>query len=216
MSDTSLPSLSIRDRALACRGAAQTVAMLSTDAKNALLHAMADALDHDAPSILAANTEDLRAAEAKGISGAMLDRLKLDPQRLAAIANALREVAELPDPVGVVTRREVRPNGLSVERVRVPLGVVAMIYEARPNVTADAAALCLKAGNGVILRGGAEAIRSNTAIVGALERALCAHGVPADAVTLLEDLSREAMIELLQLNEIVDLAIPRGGDGLRA
>lgn len=209
MADTS-----IRAQALACRDAAQAVAALSTDAKNALLRAMADALDADAPPILAANAEDLRAAEAKGISSAMLDRLKLDPQRLAGIAHALREVAELPDPVGVVTRRDVRPNGIAIERVRVPLGVIAMIYEARPNVTADAAALCLKAGNGVILRGGSEAIRSNTAIAGALQRALSAHGVPEAALTLIDDLRREAMVELLQLNDIVDLAIPRGGEGL--
>jgi hypothetical protein len=204
----------IRAQALACRDAAQAVAALSTEAKNALLRAMADALDADAASILAANAEDLRAAAEKGIAGAMLDRLTLDPPRLAGIANALREVAALPDPVGVVTRRETRPNGISVERVRMPLGVVAMIYEARPNVTADAAALCLKAGNGVILRGGSEAIRSNVAIAGALKRTLSAHGVPAAAITLIEDLRRETMVELLQLNDIVDLAIPRGGEGL--
>lgn len=209
MSDSSL-----RAKALACRAAAQAVAALSTDAKNALLRAMADALDADAAGILAANAEDLRAAEAKGTGSAMLDRLKLDPQRLAGISNALREVAELPDPVGLITRRETRPNGIAIERVRVPLGVIVMIYEARPNVTADAAALCLKAGNGVILRGGSEAVRSNVAIVGALERALCAHGVPAAAITLIDDLRREAMVELLQLNEIIDLAIPRGGEGL--
>lgn len=204
----------IRAQALACRDAAQAVAALSTSAKKALLRAMADALDADAPTILAANAEDLRAAEAKGIAGAMLDRLKLDPARLAAIANAVREVATLPDPVGMVTRRETRPNGLSIERVRVPLGVIAMIYEARPNVTADAAALCLKAGNGVILRGGSEAVRSNVAIGGALKRALEAHGLPAAAITLVDDLRRETMLELLQLNDIVDLAIPRGGEGL--
>ncbi len=205
---------SIRAQALACRDAAQLVAALSTDAKNALLRAMADALTAYAGTILAANAEDLRAAEAKGIGSAMLDRLMLNPQRLAGIADALREVAELPDPVGLVTRRDVRPNGIAIERVRVPLGVIAMIYEARPNVTADAAALCIKAGNGVILRGGSEAVGSNMAIVGALERALCAHGVPAAAITLIDDLRREAMVELLQLNDIVDLAIPRGGEGL--
>jgi glutamate-5-semialdehyde dehydrogenase len=209
MADTS-----IRAQALACRDAAQAVAGLSTDAKNALLQAMADALDGDAQTILAANAEDLRAAVAKGIGSAMLDRLRLDPQRLAGIADALREVAELPDPVGLIMRRDVRPNGIEIERVRVPLGVIAMIYEARPNVTADAAALCIKAGNGVILRGGSEAIRSNIAIAGALERALCAHGVPAAAITLIDDLRREAMVELLQLNDIIDLAIPRGGEGL--
>lgn len=205
---------SIREQALACREAAHAVASLSTEAKNALLRAMADALEADAAHILAANAEDLRAAAEKGVAGAMLDRLKLDEARLAGIANAVREVAELPDPVGMVTRRETRPNGIEIERVRVPLGVIVMIYEARPNVTADAAALCLKAGNGVILRGGSEAIRSNTAIAGALERALRAHGVPAAALTLVKDLRREAMVELLQLNDIVDLAIPRGGEGL--
>jgi glutamate-5-semialdehyde dehydrogenase len=209
MSDTT-----IRAQALACRDAAQSVAALSTDAKNALLHAMADALQADTDAILAANAEDLRAAEAKSIGSAMLDRLMLNQQRLAGIADALREVAELPDPVGLVTRRDVRPNGIEIERVRVPLGVIAMIYEARPNVTADAAALCIKAGNGVILRGGSEAVRSNVAIVGALERALCAHGVPTAAITLIEDLRREAMVELLQLIDIIDLAIPRGGEGL--
>jgi glutamate-5-semialdehyde dehydrogenase len=205
---------SIRAQALACRDAAQVVAGLSTEAKNALLQAMADALDADADAILAANAQDLRAAEEKGIGSAMLDRLKLDPQRLAGISGALREVAELPDPVGVVTRSDSRPNGIAIERVRVPLGVIAMIYEARPNVTADAAALCIKAGNGVILRGGSEAIRSNMAIIGALERALCAHGVPAKAITLIDDLRREAIVELLQLSDIIDLAIPRGGEGL--
>ena len=204
----------IRAQALACREAAQAVAALSTEAKDALLRAMADALDADAPAILAANAEDLRAAEAKGIAGAMLDRLTLDSARLAAIANAVREVATLPDPVGQVTRRETRPNGLSIERVRVPLGVIVMIYEARPNVTADAAALCLKAGNGVILRGGSEAVCSNVAIGGALQRALQAHGVPAAAITLVDDLRRETMLELLQMHDVVDLAIPRGGEGL--
>jgi glutamate-5-semialdehyde dehydrogenase len=204
----------IRSQALACREAAQAVAALSTDAKNALLRAMGDALEADADAILAANAEDLRVADAKGTAGAMLDRLKLDPQRLAAIASALREVADLADPVGMVTRRETRPNGIEIARVRVPLGVVAMIYEARPNVTADAAALCLKAGNGVILRGGSEAVRSNVAIAGALKRTLREHGIPDAALTLVDDLRRETMIELLRLNDIVDLAIPRGGEGL--
>ena len=214
MSEHPVQALSIRTQALACRDAAQAVAALSTDAKNALLRAMADALDVDAQAILAANAEDLRAAEAKGIGSAMLDRLMLDPQRIAGISNALREVADLPDPVGQVTRRETRPNGIAIERVRVPLGVIVMIYEARPNVTADAAALCLKAGNGVILRGGSEAIRSNTAIAASLQRALVDAGVPAAALTLIDDLRREAMVELLQLNDIIDLAIPRGGEGL--
>ncbi len=202
------------EQALACRDAAPAVAALSTEAKNALLRAMADALVADAEHILAANAEDVAAAEARGTAGAMLDRLRLNPQRLGAIADALREVADLPDPVGMVTRRDTRPNGIEVSRVRVPLGVVLMIYEARPNVTADAAALCLKAGNAVILRGGSEAIRSNSAIATALRRALRDHGLPEAALTLIEDLRRESMIDLLKLNDVIDLAIPRGGEGL--
>jgi glutamate-5-semialdehyde dehydrogenase len=179
-----------------------------------LLGEMASRLEANGNAVLAANAEDMHKAEAKGVQGAMLDRLRLDAPRVTAIANAVREVAQLSDPVGLVTRRETRPNGLLIERVRVPLGVVAMIYEARPNVTADAAALCLMAGNGVILRGGSEALHSNMAIAKALREALEAYGVPAAAFTLMEDLSREAMIELLQLSDIVDLAIPRGGEGL--
>jgi glutamate-5-semialdehyde dehydrogenase len=204
----------IREQALACRDAAQVVAALGSDAKRALLRDMADALEARSADVLRANARDMQAAADKGVQGAMLDRLRLDEARIAGIANALREVAGLPDPVGVTTRRETRPNGLSIERVRIPLGVIAMIYEARPNVTADAAALCLMAGNAVILRGGSEAIHSNTAIAGALKSALEAHGVPAAALTLVEDLRRETMVELLQLADIVDLAIPRGGEGL--
>jgi glutamate-5-semialdehyde dehydrogenase len=204
----------IREQALACRDAAQVVAALGSEAKRALLRDMAAALEAQCAAVLAANAEDMRQAAAKGVQGAMLDRLRLGASRVAGIAGALREVAELPDPVGTVTRRETRPNGLVVERVRIPLGVIAMIYEARPNVTADAAALCLKAGNAVILRGGSEAIHSNLAIAAALKSALEAHGVPEAAVTVLDDLSREAMVELLQLGDLIDLAIPRGGEGL--
>ena len=204
----------IRQQALQCRTAAQSLAQLDTAAKDALLRAMADALDQDAGAILAANARDLEAARANGTTGAMLDRLALDGTRLSSIANALREVAALPDPVGQVTRSEVRPNGIRVERIRVPLGVIAMIYEARPNVTADAAALCIKAGNGVILRGGSEAIHSNTAIAAALQRAIGDAGLDPAVLTLVTDLRREAMLQLLQLTDIVDLAIPRGGEGL--
>ncbi|MGH8158227.1 MAG: glutamate-5-semialdehyde dehydrogenase [Rhodanobacter sp.] len=204
----------IRQQAAACRDAARVVAALGSEAKRALLRDMAAALEAQRDAVLVANASDMQLAIAKGVQGAMLDRLRLDEARVAGIASALREVAELPDPVGRVTRRETRPNGLSIERVRIPLGVVAMIYEARPNVTADAAALCLMAGNGVILRGGSEALHSNTAIAAALRSALTAHGVPAAALTLVEDLRRETMIELLQLTDIVDLAIPRGGEGL--
>ena len=204
----------IRTQALACRDAARSVAALDTAVKRRLLHAMANALESQTDAVLEANADDMLLATEKGVQGAMLDRLKLDASRVQAIADALREVAELPDPVGMVTRRETRPNGLSIERVRVPLGVIAMIYEARPNVTADAAALCLFAGNGVILRGGSEALRSNLAIAAALHSALQANDLSVAALTLIDDLSREAMVELLQLTDIVDLAIPRGGEGL--
>ncbi len=204
----------IEQQARACRAAATMVAGLDTAQRGALLRAMAAALESNAGQILAGNARDLAAARAKGIGNAMLDRLMLDPSRLFAMAEAVREVAGLPDPVGQVTRDDVRPNGIRVQKVRVPLGVIAMIYEARPNVTAEAAALCLRAGNGVILRGGSEAIHSNTAIAAALGSALAAHGVPEAAVTVLTDLRREAMLELLQLHELIDLAIPRGGEGL--
>jgi glutamate-5-semialdehyde dehydrogenase len=188
--------------------------MLDTPGKRALLNDMADALERRIDDVLRANAQDMQHAADKGVQGAMLDRLRLDPARVAGIAQALREVAQLADPVGVVTRQETLANGVTVERVRIPLGVIAMIYEARPNVTADAAALCLMAGNAVILRGGSEAIHSNRAIAAALHEALQAHGLPTAAVTLVEDLSRETMVALLQLSDLVDLAIPRGGEGL--
>ena len=204
----------IKTLALQCRDAATAIASLPTQAKNALLRAMADALLADEAVILAANARDIEAAAAKGIGSAMLDRLRLDTARLQGIAAAVREVAELPDPVGQVTRAYDRPNGIHVERVRVPLGVIAMIYEARPNVTADAAALCLKAGNAVILRGGSEAIHSNTAIAASLKRALRDAGLPEAVLTLVGDLRRETILELIQLSDIIDLVIPRGGEGL--
>lgn len=204
----------IKTQALACREASQTLAQLSSADKAALLDAMAAALETAQEAILAANAQDLRSARDKGTGGAMLDRLALNPERIAGIAAALLEVAALRDPVGQVTRSDMRPNGIQVSKVRVPLGVIAMIYEARPNVTADAAALCIKAGNGVILRGGSEAIHSNTAIAEALKGALRAAGIDEAALTLVTDLRRETMLELLQLSDIVDLAIPRGGEGL--
>ena len=206
--------IDIKTLALQCRDAATAIASLPTQAKNALLRAMADALLADEAVILAANARDIEAAAAKGIGSAMLDRLRLDTARLQGIAAAVREVAELPDPVGQVTRAYDRPNGIHVERVRVPLGVIAMIYEARPNVTADAAALCLKAGNAVILRGGSEAIHSNTAVAASLKRALRDAGLPEAVLTLVEDLRRETILELIQLSDIIDLVIPRGGEGL--
>ncbi|MCQ4163670.1 glutamate-5-semialdehyde dehydrogenase [Tahibacter harae] len=204
----------VKEQALACRAAAQQVAELDGAARNALLLAMAAQLEQDEAQILAANAQDMAAAAARGTAAALLDRLRLDAARVAAMVAGVRHVAGLPDPVGQVTREDVRADGLRIQRVRVPLGVIAMIYEARPNVTADAAALCLKAGNGVILRGGSEAQQSNRAIAASLGRALQACCIGAAAVSALEDLRRESIIELLQLSDIVDLAIPRGGEGL--
>jgi glutamate-5-semialdehyde dehydrogenase len=204
----------IRALALACRDAAQVMFALDSETKRQLLRDMANALETERDAILAANARDVQQAMAKGIQGAMVDRLRLDDARVAGVADAVRQIAALPDPVGLITRKETRPNGLEVERIRIPLGVIAMIYEARPNVTADAAALCLMAGNAVILRGGSEALHSNVAIANALRGVLDKHDVPAAALTLVEDLSRETMVELLQLSDLVDLAIPRGGEGL--
>ena len=203
-----------RNLALACRDAGSTIAALSTSVKRRILGEMAAALAAQAAAILAANARDIEAAQAKGLSAAMIDRLLLDAARLADLAAAVPAVAELPDPVGQVTRREQRPNGLQIERVRIPLGLIAMIYEARPNVTADAAALCFYAGNAVLLRGGSEALQSNRAIAAALRGVLRANELPEAAITLVEDLSRETMLQLIQLTDVVDLLIPRGGVGL--
>lgn len=204
----------LRNQALACRDAAPAIAALDTAAKQSLLNCMADVLATDTHAVLEANARDMEAARHAGTSAAMLDRLRLDEDRVAGVVTAIRQVAGLPDPVGLVTRREVRPNGISVERVRIPLGVIAMIYEARPNVTADAAALCLMAGNAAILRGGSDAMHSNLAIAAALRRALRDEGLPEAAITVIDDPSRETMVELLQLTDLIDLAIPRGGEGL--
>ncbi|ALN65633.1 glutamate-5-semialdehyde dehydrogenase [Lysobacter antibioticus] len=204
----------VRALAQQARDASIVLAALDGDARRRLIEAMAGQLDSSSASILSANAEDLGRGEAAGLSAAMLDRLRLDPSRLSAIAAALREVAAQADPLGEVTRRETRPNGLVIERQRVPLGLIAMIYEARPNVTADAAALCLKAGNAVLLRGGSEARASNAAIAACLHAALREQGLPTAAVSLIEDTAREHVLELLQLSDLVDLAIPRGGEGL--
>ncbi|MEO7323629.1 MAG: glutamate-5-semialdehyde dehydrogenase [Dokdonella sp.] len=205
---------SMRELALAARAAGTVISALSTRFKRKALVAMAAALDAHAPDILAANALDIEAARAAGRNDAMIDRLRLDRARLANVAAGVRAVGDLPDPVGAVTRSEVRPNGLVVERARIPLGLIAMIYESRPNVTADAAALCFMAGNVVLLRGGSEAFNSNRAIASALRSALRDGGLPEAAITLVEDLRREAVLELLQLSDLVDLAIPRGGPDL--
>ncbi|MGY0556521.1 MULTISPECIES: glutamate-5-semialdehyde dehydrogenase [unclassified Lysobacter] len=204
----------VRKLAERARAASQVIASLDSAQRVALMDAMADAVAAGSDDILKANLADMQRAEAAGTTGAMLDRLRLDDGRIAGIVTAIREIAQLPDPVGQVTRSETRPNGLLVEKVRIPLGLIAMIYEARPNVTADAAALCLRAGNAVLLRGGSEARDSNIAIAACLHRALRQQGLPAEAVALVEDTAREHVLELLQLSDLIDLAIPRGGEKL--
>ncbi len=207
-------SLDVRALALAARAAQLEIAALDAAQRSNLLRAMAARIEAAADTILAANAEDVAEAEASGLGAAMIDRLRLDRGRIDAVAAGVRAVAELPDPVGQVTRRETRPNGITVERVRLPLGLIAMIYEARPNVTADAAALCLRAGNAAILRGGREARRSNAAIAVALRAALRDAGLPEAAITAIDDPAHEHVLTLLQLSDLVDLAIPRGGERL--
>lgn len=204
----------IQEFARASKAASRKVAQLSTNTKNQALQHMADQLLTDETRILAANAADLAAGREKGLSPAMLDRLLLNHDRLTKMADALREVAALPDPVGNLSEFRVRPNGIQVARMRIPLGVIAMIYESRPNVTADAAGLCLKAGNAVILRGGSEAFQSNQAIAVALSRALEQVQIPVSAISLLPTTDRAVLAELLKLDEQIDLVIPRGGEGL--
>ena len=182
--------------------------------KTAALQAAARALLARQEELLAANRADVEAGEAAGMRDSLLDRLRLAESRIAGMAQALREVAEAPDPVGRVLSGEVRPNGLQIQKITVPLGVIGIIYEARPNVTSDAAGLCLKAGNAVILRGGKEAFRSNRAVAQVLRDALEESGLPADCVQLVEDTSRQSAQELMGLTGYLDVLIPRGGAGL--
>lgn len=198
----------------AAKSAARVLMCTDTETKNRALLAIADALVGAREEILAANREDVTAGENSGMTRAFLDRLSLSPERIDGMAEGMRQVAALPDPVGRVLSDTVRPNGLHLTKVAVPIGVIAVIYEARPNVTADSAALCLKSGNAVILRGGREAIRSNTAIVRAMRGALRGVGLPEDTVTLIEDTDRAVTQALMRLNGYVDLLIPRGGAGL--
>ncbi|KAB0671808.1 glutamate-5-semialdehyde dehydrogenase [Oryzomonas sagensis] len=204
----------IRQIAVEARQASLVMARLSTAAKNDMLVRMADALAGDAARVIAENGKDLESGRRKGLSAAMLDRLMLDDKRIAAIAAALREVAALPDPVGEITGMRKRPNDLMVGKMRIPLGVIGIIYEARPNVTADAAALCLKAGNAVILRGGSEAIHSNLAIAAILTRVMADLNIPPAALAVLPFTEREGVLEMLKQEESIDLIIPRGGESL--
>lgn len=196
------------------REASRALARLSAPVKNEALAAMASGLLESAAGILEANGRDLSAARDKGLSAAMIDRLTLNPQRLRAMADGIMEIVSLPDPVGEVPRMWRRPNGLLIGKTRVPLGVIGVIYESRPNVTADAASLCLKSGNAVILRGGSEAFHSNRAIGRVLSESAARRGVPQNAVQIIETTDREAVFELLQLDRYVDVVIPRGGPEL--
>ncbi|MCW2715039.1 MAG: glutamate-5-semialdehyde dehydrogenase [Frankiales bacterium] len=196
------------------RAAAAGLAPLPRKAKDAALLAMADALVASTDRILAANTEDVTAGRAAGTTEALLDRLALTPDRIAAMADGLRHVATLPDPVGEVVRGSSLPNGLELRQVRVPLGVIGIVYEARPNVTADAAGLCLKSGNAVLLRGSASAYRSNTVLVDVLAAAATSAGMPADSIQLVPGTDRSSVTQLMQARGLVDVLIPRGGAGL--
>ena len=204
----------VRAICIEARRAARKLGPKSREVKDAALEAIAQALEAGRQEVLAANEADLAAARAKGTTGAMLDRLMLDERRVAAVVASVRAIAALPDPVGEVVSRSVRPNGLRVTRVRVPLGVIAMIYEARPNVTVEASALTLKAGNAVVLRGGSEASRSNAALAAVVGRALESVGLPPAVVSILPFTDRDAVRALVQQSEYVDLAIPRGGEAL--
>ncbi len=196
------------------RQASFEMARLSTTTKNTMLLKMADALEHATAPLIEENRKDLDGGRQKGLSLAMLDRLMLDEKRVRAVADALREIAALPDPVGEVTKMWKRPNDLMVGKMRIPLGTIGIIYESRPNVTADAAALCLKAGNAVILRGGSEAIHSNVAIAGILQTVLKEMGIPRAALSLIPFTEREGVLEMLKQEEFIDLIIPRGGESL--
>ncbi len=203
-----------RELALAARKAARALAIAETAQKNAALVAIAQALRERKAAVLDANRADVEGARASGKNAAFLDRLALDERRLLGMAAAVEEVAALADPVGEVVERWKRPNGLSVEKVRLPLGVVLMIYEARPNVTTDAAALCVKSGNAVILRGGSEAAATNAALTEALAQGLTAAGLPAACAQRVPTTSHDSLLELLKLEGLIDLCIPRGGEGL--
>jgi glutamate-5-semialdehyde dehydrogenase len=198
------------------RTAARTLAALPTETRAAALSAAAAAIRTDADTILAANARDVAAGEARGLSAALLDRLRLDATRLEGAAAGVEAIAALPDPVGALVSEGRRPNGLVLRRVRVPIGVIGIIYESRPNVTADAGALCVMAGNAAILRGGSEAIESNRALHAAMQRGLVAGGVPADAMQLVPTTDRAAVGAMLAADGLIDMVVPRGGKSLVA
>ena len=204
----------VKTKAAAAKKAAAKLAVTSTAVKNKALLAMAEALLAKQEEILAANALDMERAAAKGMKSSMLDRLKLTTARIEGMADGLRQVANLPDPVGNVLDGKTLANGLTITKVRVPLGVIGIIYEARPNVTADAAGLCLKSGNAVVLKGGSEAMESNKAVAGILSEAATAAGMPEGAIQFIDTSDRQAVQDLIHLNGLVDVVIPRGGAGL--
>lgn len=204
----------VRERALEARQGARALGRASSAQKNQALSAMADALRKQADRLKKENKKDIAFAEKKGLSPALIDRLTLNDKRIEEMAAGLEEVASFPDPAGEIIRTWIRPNGMSVGRMRVPIGVIGIIYESRPNVTADATGLCLKAGNAVLLRGGSEAINSNRAIVEILRAAVREADIHQGAVTFIDTPEREAVMEMIRLEGVVDLVIPRGGEGL--
>ena len=204
----------VEETARKAKEATRIIAKASTAVKNGALLRMADKIMENEERLVKENYKDLTAAQKKGLSKAMLDRLTLNPSRIKAMADGLREIVGLPDPVGEVTKIWKRPNGMEVGRVRVPIGLIGIVYESRPNVTADAASLCLKTGNGVILRGGSEAIHSNKAIVRILQDSCAEAGLPREAVSFIETTDRAAILEMLKKDAYIDLIIPRGGEGL--
>lgn len=204
----------VKAKAQAAKQAAAKLAVTSTAVKNAALLAMAAALEVQQAEILAANERDMTAAAAKGMKSSMLDRLKLTAERISGMADGLRQVAGLADPVGNVIDGKTLPNGLHITKIRVPLGVIGIIYEARPNVTADAAGLCLKSGNAVILKGGSEAMESNKTVAAILAQAAEGAGIPAGSIQFIDTSDRQAVQDLIHMNGLVDVVIPRGGAGL--
>ena len=204
----------MQDTGRAARAASRAVARADTNAKNKALTVMAQAIQRDAGKLLAANAEDMAAARAQGLDEALLDRLALNAKSVAGMVEGLLQIAALPDPVGEISDLKYRPSGIQVGKMRVPLGVIGIIYEARPNVTADAAGLCLKSGNAAILRGGSEAIRSNQAIAACVREGLAAAGLPETAVQVIETTDRAAVGELITMRDYVDVIVPRGGKGL--
>ena len=204
----------VQAKAQAAKQAAAKLAVTSTAVKNAALLAMAAALEAQQSEILAANERDMTAAAAKGMKSSMLDRLKLTAERISGMADGLRQVAGLADPVGNVIDGKTLPNGLHITKIRVPLGVIGIIYEARPNVTADAAGLCLKSGNAVILKGGSEAMESNKTVAAILAQAAEGAGIPAGSIQFIDTSDRQAVQDLIHMNGLVDVVIPRGGAGL--